>query len=155
MNVISPERLSEQPCPECGCLPSDPWRCECTNPDCPCSGEEEGDAEPVDAQEGARDDRCNATAAPGDDLALRPVRGREGRRVPHARLPFWMLSAPEAPLRAIFTPNMDAIRELTFDEDEEQVTNAWVARAVDILRAIEAEELVIPEGPWLRRSQEG
>lgn len=68
---------------------------------------------------------------------------------------FWMLSAPEAPLRAIFTPNMDAIRELTFDEDEEQVTNAWVARAVDILRAIEAEELVIPEGPWLRRSQEG
>ena len=64
---------------------------------------------------------------------------------------FWMRPAPEAPPRSIFTPNMDLVRELTFDEDEEQVNNAWIARAADILRGIEAVEIVLPEGPWLRQ----
>ena len=35
--------MTEKPCPECGCLPSDAWGCDCDNPDCPCSEEEEVD----------------------------------------------------------------------------------------------------------------
>ena len=31
--------VSEKPCPECGCIPSDAWGCECSNEDCPCSEE--------------------------------------------------------------------------------------------------------------------
>lgn len=35
--------MPEKPCPECGCVPSSLWRCECTNEDCPCSEPDEPD----------------------------------------------------------------------------------------------------------------
>jgi hypothetical protein len=34
---------TETPCPECGCVPSQPWGCGCNNPDCPCSEREDDD----------------------------------------------------------------------------------------------------------------
>ena len=34
-----------KPCDECGCYPSDPWYCGCSNEDCPCSEEEDEECE--------------------------------------------------------------------------------------------------------------
>jgi hypothetical protein len=42
----------DSPCPECGCLPSQPWGCGCSNDDCPCS-EPEDPAEVVTPEDQA------------------------------------------------------------------------------------------------------
>lgn len=34
---------SQSDCPDCGYDPDSPWGCECDNPDCPCSEEEDDD----------------------------------------------------------------------------------------------------------------
>ena len=34
---------SQSACPDCGCEPGDAWGCNCGNPYCPCSEEEDGD----------------------------------------------------------------------------------------------------------------
>ena len=36
-----PVYTSESPCPDCGCDPGNPWGCNCGNPYCPCSEDED------------------------------------------------------------------------------------------------------------------
>ena len=36
-------KAATTPCPECGCLPSDAWGCDCSNEDCPCGEPEDDD----------------------------------------------------------------------------------------------------------------
>ena|ERR1035441_2141192 len=40
-----PHQYTPEPCPECGCLPSDPWGCGCSNEECPCSEAEDEECE--------------------------------------------------------------------------------------------------------------
>jgi len=36
-----PVYTTESPCPDCGCEPGNPWGCNCGNPYCPCSEDED------------------------------------------------------------------------------------------------------------------